>query len=170
MPDDLIDHANLPHVREEVQELVPGARRDRLYVPVGLNHGKDLGPISVGRQRVGDGGKILQVLDHVLAPDRFEFGSIRECPLRKRGIEFFQKEEVIKGYEINCVEDWIKVKEEIKNTLLIKKEKERDSWTIPGFTLDNVFLNCINTDFKGYWLPFKESTYRRVMVELGVQK
>ena len=76
----------------------------------------------------------------------------------------------IKGYEINCVEDWIRVKEEIKNTLLIKKEKERDIWTIPGFTLDNVVLNCINTDFKGYQAPFKESTYRRVMLELGVQK
>lgn len=76
----------------------------------------------------------------------------------------------IQKYEINCAEDWIKVKKEIEDALLIKKELERCRDDIPGFTLDNIFLNCINTEFKEYKLPFKESGYIRLMLELGIPK
>ena len=76
----------------------------------------------------------------------------------------------IKGYEINCVEDWIKVKQEIKDNLLIKREEAMNSWDIPGFSLDDVFLQCFNSDFKMFNIKFIDSSYRNIMVELGVQK
>lgn len=74
----------------------------------------------------------------------------------------------IKGYEINDINDWIKVKKEIKDELLIKQEEALNSQYIPGFTLDIVFLHCFNSDFKGYHTQFIDSSYRKVMLELGV--
>ena len=75
----------------------------------------------------------------------------------------------IKGYEINDINDWIKVKKEIKTELLIKREEAMNSQDIPGFTLDIVFLQCFNSDFKGYCTKFIDSSYRKVMLELGVE-
>ncbi len=101
MADNLLEDAIVPHLGKGIQELVPLADRHRFDFPVRLEYRKYFGPVGLEGQRVGDQGKILEVLDDILAADSLVFGRIREGTLRNARIKFFEQEKVVEQDKID---------------------------------------------------------------------
>ena len=75
----------------------------------------------------------------------------------------------LRPYMILSLNDFIKMKDDLKAELLIKQKEVLDRSNIFGFTLDNIYINVMNTNFDSYECKFLESGYRRIMLEIGAE-
>lgn len=74
------------------------------------------------------------------------------------------------GHQIDNGEKFYEVKKLIAEVLLDKKERFSKTSHMPGFNLDNVFINVINQDFEKVHCRFDLLNYSMVMCELNYYK
>lgn len=72
------------------------------------------------------------------------------------------------GHQIDSSEIFYEVKSNIQNALLLKREQFSRTSHMPGFTLDNIYINVINQDFEKFHCRFDKLNYPAVMCELNI--
>ena len=74
------------------------------------------------------------------------------------------------GHQIDSSEKFYEVKSNIQNALLLKRDQFLRTSHMPGFTLNNVYVNVINQDFEKFHCCFDKLNYPAIMCELNYYK